>query len=731
MESKVTYCRLCPASCGLVVHVEDDQVVRARGNPANISSAGYTCTKGRNAPAAHHHPDRLTHHLRRRPDGGFDEITLATAVDEIAERLSSILTESGPEAIGSYWGTYSWRARATLPIGRAWWNAIGSHKTFSPITIDQASKTVSYGRTGVFTGAQHRLADSDVWMELGGNHPVSLQSAGWSSTNPTVHLREQKRRGLKLIVVDPRATELARAADIHLAVRPGTDAVLLAALLNVILAEGLDRPEFWKRHASHVDSLRAYLQPFTPAMAADLCGVAASDIVAAARMFGGGRRGMANGHTGTDMGPGGNPCEQLIGTLNILCGRFADEGETVPGSTVARTSPPPRAQVVPPDRRWESGWQSRLGYGLLPSPHCDFGELPATLLAEEILAPGPDPVRALMCVGGNPANAIPDTRRQLEALGSLELLVTVDAFMTETARLADYVIAPAMMFERADYDVVPGPSGIYSPPLVPRPGETIEDWEFFWRLGNVMGLDMRLGVDLSEGVGAFAKVPVGRRVSLRGEPPTSDAVLEMIADDDDMLGLLRRHPDGYAPPPSTTTVLGPEPGAEEARLDLFPPELPEEMTELLRVLAESRRRAYRLVVRRVKETFNGTGKNIPELHQGGTNPLYVHPDDLASLGLASGAAVTITSDHGAVPAITQADPTLRRGVVAMTHGWGGLDDQDAFAPGVGTNVNRLISPRGPTQRVLRMPIMTALPVDLAAHEVPAVPETSPRDQARR
>lgn len=718
METKVSYCRLCPASCGMEVDIEDDRVVRARARPANVSSAGYSCTKGRSAPSAHNHPDRVLRHLRRRPDGGFDEISLSTAVEEIAARLTSMLAESGPEAIGSYWGTYSWRATATLPIARSWWNAIGSHKTFSPITIDQASKTVSYARTGFYTGGPHRPDDSNVWLELGGNYPVSLQSAGWSSTNPTAQLREQRRRGLTLIVVDPRRTELARSADIHLAVRPGTDAVLVAAFLHVVFAEQLDRPDFWRRHAHNVDRLRAFVQEFTPAMAADVCGVDEHDIVAAARAFGHGSRGMASGHTGTDMGPGGNPCEQLIGALNIVCGRFAREGETVPGAALLGPPPAPRAAVIPPNRTWESGWRSRLGYGLLPSPHCNFGELPATLLAEEVLAPGPDPVRALMCVGGNPVNAIPDTARQVEALEALELLVTVDAFMTETARMADYVIAPTMMYERPDYHVVPGPVGLYSPPLVSPPGDTVEDWEFFWRLGTAMGLDMQLGDDRREGVGAFARIPAGRRMSLQGPPPTSDEVLAMIADDDETLDLLRRHPDGYAPPPASVTVLGPEPGTEEARLDLLPPELPEEMADLMRVLASSRRRAYRLVVRRAKETFNGTGKNQSELNQGGTNPLHIHPDDIASLGLTPGERITITSDHGRVHAVTRADDTLRRGVVAITHGWGDLDDEDPFAAGVGTNVNRLTSARGPSQRVLRMPMMSAVPVDLTAYESP-------------
>ncbi|MFC4946674.1 molybdopterin-containing oxidoreductase family protein [Pseudonocardia sp. GCM10023141] len=707
----ISYCRLCPALCGMLVDVADDKVVRVRADTANTSSAGYSCVKGRNAPSAHNHQDRILRHLRKRADGEFETISLQAAVDDIGERLTAILAESGPESIGSYWGTYAWRATATLPIAKAWWEAIGSHKTFSPITIDQASKTVTYGRTGAYVGGVHRLEDADVWMEVGGNQLVSLQSLGWSNTNPTVNLRDQRKRGLKLIVVDPRRTELARSADIHLQVRPGTDAVLLSAFLNVIFAEELDRPQFWGRYARNVEALRRYVRDTTPAVAAEICGVPEEDLHAAARMFGSGRCGMANGHTGTDMGPGGNPCEHLLNAINIVCGRFADEGDEIRAATLTGQAAEPRARVIGPYRKWESGWQSRLGYGLLPSPHSHFGELPATLLAEEVLAPGPDRVRALFSIGGNPVNAIPDTRRQVEAMKALDLLVTIDPFMTETARLADYVISPTMMYERADFNILNGAFGQYSPPVVPAPGDTVDEWEFFWRLGGAQRLDMRLGEGPSEGVGAFAAIPRGRPGALSGEPPSIDAVLEMIADDDQLLELLKEHPRGYAAPPRTVTVLGPL-DTDQDHLDLFPPEFPEEMGELRRVLEDSARRRYRLVVRRSKETFNGTGKNIPELNKGGTNPLYVNPDDLAELGLVSGDRVVATSDHGTVRAVTRADDSLRPGVVAMTHGWGGLEDEDPFAPGVGANVNNLISTRGPAQQVLRMPIMSALPVDI-------------------
>lgn len=725
METKVSYCRTCGAACGMLVDVENDKVVRARANANNTSSAGYTCVKGRNAHGGHNHPDRILRHLRRRRDGGFDEISLETAVEEIAERLSAIISESGPDSVGSYWGTYSWLATATIPVAKAWWRAIGSRKVFSPITIDQASKTVSWGRTGFYTGGFQRLDEADVWLEIGGNQLISLQSVGWANTNPFVTLKDQKRRGLKLIVIDPRRTELAKSADIHLRPRPGTDAVLLTAILNVIFEKGLDRPEFWGRYADNVDALKDYVRGTTPAVAAEVCDVPEEDIVAAAVMFGEGERGSANGHTGTDMGPGGNPCEQLLLTINIVCGRFVHQGDQVQSDALVGAPPLRHAQVIPPSRMWESSWRNRLGYGPLPSPFAASGELPATLMADEILEPGEDRVRALFSIGGNPVNAIPDQPRQVEAAKALDLLVNVDPFMTETSRLSDYIIAPTMMYERPDFAVIFGPFGIYTPAVVPPPGETVEEWKFFWLLGEAMGLDMELGVPNDAGLGAFGYVPPGRPTSLKGPLPSSDDMLAMIADDDALLEELKRHPDGYAAPEQLITVLGPAPGAEDNRLDLFPPEFPEEMDALRSVLEDSERRHYRLTVRRAKELYNNQGRNLPEINKGRTNPLYMHPEDLAAHGLASGARVTVTSDHGTVAVVTKADDTMRRGVVALTHGWGGLDDDDPFAAGVGANVNALMSTRGHSQRVLRMPIMTALPVDITPLADAPRPRTDP------
>lgn len=574
------------------------------------------------------------------------------------------IAKYGPDSVATYWGTGAWRQAATLPVAKAWWQAIGSRKAFSPITIDQVAKTVAVGRMGAYLGGHQTLEDSDVWLEIGGNQLISLQSLGWVNSNPTARLRAERQRGLRLIVIDPRRTELAAAADLHLQLIPGTDAVLIAAILNRILELKLDRPDFCRRYTRNADRLRSAVGRYSLSVASAICGIPEAEIAQAADIFGTARRGMANGHTGVDMGPHGNLVEHLLYSLNLLCGRFLTEGETYGDTSVVFDAAPRRAEVMPPLRAWERGWRSRHGYGLIPSPHAHAGELPATLLAEEILDEAPDRVRALVTIGGNPAVAIPDKKRIVSALSSLDLHIAIDPWLSETARLADYVIAPAMQFERPDFHTLAGLAyAVYTPALVPRPPGVLEEWQFFWLLGEAMGLDMSLGGTPQSALGGltFGGVPAGRRQALSGPLPSSDEILDAIADGGHQVSLdeVRRHPHGYLAEPRRRTVLPARESAQGERIDLMPDEVAAELAGVLDDAWYRSERGYRLIVRRARETFNSIGRQIDALRGHGVNPLSMHPDDLGRGRMSPGDAVEVRSDHGFVHGYAPTRPCAR------------------------------------------------------------------------
>jgi len=291
---------------------------------------------------------------------------------------------------------------------------------------------------------------------------------------------------------------VARFADVYLQPRPGEDPALLAALLHVVIREGLVDRGFVREHVSGFAELEAAVAPFTPHFAAERAGVAAAEIERAARVFGGARRGCGVAGTGPNMAPRGNLTEYLLLCLNTVCGRWRRAGEPVanPGALLPKAVPVAQAQA--PRRAFGFGETLRVR-GLANSA----AGLPTAALADEILEPGPGRIRALICVGSNPIAAWPDQHKTRRAMAALDLLVTLDMKLSATARLAHYVIAPKLSLE------VPGlsfsmealehtyvamgysePYAQYTPAIAaPPPGaDVIEEWEFFYGLAQRMGL---------------------------------------------------------------------------------------------------------------------------------------------------------------------------------------------------------------------------------------------------
>jgi anaerobic selenocysteine-containing dehydrogenase len=699
-QTRVTFCRICTPLCGLLVDVEDGRVTNVAGDPDHVLTRGFTCTKGRHLGELHHARDRFLTAQRKGPSG-LEPIPTEQAIDEIAARLTAIRETHGPESIALFVGTQTYTASLTFSFAGAWLRAVGSHKRFSTMTIDQSAKWVAQARLGTWAAGRQRFEDSDVWLLVGTNPLVSMQ--GGDLTGFPVHdgfrrLDEARARGLRLVVVDPRRTEVAAHADLHLQLVPGTDVVLFAALLRALLAEGLHDDAFCRDWVDGLDALRAAVEPVTADVASAITGVDASRIVDAARLFGSAQRGMAKTGTGPDMGPHANVAEHLVQAMNVVCGRFPRAGDRYAGSGVLSGRRRLHAQASSPMRTWERGFRSRFGVGTL------MGELPSPILPEEILEAGPDRVRALVVSGGNPAAAFPDQERIVTALRHLELLVTVDPFPTETAQLAHYVIAPTMAFERADdtrgYEhFYSEPFAQATVPILDRPGDVIEDWEFFYELASRMGLLLN----------------IGSRVWEAGTPrPTSDEMLRSFAPRaqvpyDEVLA--HAHGAEFEVEP---TVVEPPASDARARFDLLPADVARELRDALADLrdgahATSPARPYLLVVRRSKQVMNSLGRRVPIGEP--YNPCGAHPDDLAALGATSGDLLELSSEHGSITAVASADDTLRRGVMSITHCYGALPGDDADPRRYGANPARLLSLTEHRQPVSLMPWMSAIPVN--------------------
>ncbi len=709
----ISSCRICSGVCGLRLTIdENDKIVSARGDKGNPVTRGFACIKGLHVHETHYHPDRILHPLKLQADGSFKQIRLETALDEIAEKLQDIAQRHGHEAIAGFRGTANYLNLAANHMLPDWLASIGSNSFFSTMTIDQSAKWVAFERLGMWGAGLDPFDSAEVLMMVGTNPLVSMGTWNYPMQDPVKVMKEARQRGLKLVIIDPRRTETGHYADVLLQPLPGEDVTVVAGLLNIIFREGWHDAGFCSRYVNNVEGLMQAVEAYTPEYVARRADVSASDLYAAAKMFAEPvngpegmrrKRGSAASGTATNMGPHSNLAEHLVQCLNVICGRFAEAGSPVSNPGVVSPKFPRVAAVMPPNRSWEKGWRSRVdGLGTI------YGQKMSGVLAEEITTPGAGQLRALFVVGGNPVNAMPDQRKVVDALRDLELLVTIDPFMTNTGRLSHYVIPPKMMFERADLpsrDFEPFttlvPYAQYTPPVIPVPAgsELVDDWYVFWSLAKRMGKKVVFdGVELD-----------------MTSSPTTDELLAIITRNSVVpFEEVKRYPEGKLFD-SDPMVVQPAPAGELARFEVIPDDVKHELAAVFRETGHNEKYSFRLSVRRLREVHNTSfHNNVPAIKRAMPyNAAYLNPDDIADLGIASGDRVSITSAHGNITAIAEADKDLRRGVVSMSHGWGGLPD-DPAAPEKGTCVNLLIS-SGQRDPINGMSVMTGVPINVERH----------------
>jgi anaerobic selenocysteine-containing dehydrogenase len=672
-----TYCRICLNYCPIVATVADGRVARISGDRANPLWHGHTCVKGRTQHRRMYGPDRLLRSRKRTADGSYVPISSEDAMDEIADLLRAQIDQHGPRSVAYYTGTAMMANVLMNAVGMAFVEALGTPMVYTPATIDKPGKPLAKAMHGNWMAPHQGYHEPRVALLVGANPLISYEGApignpGW--------LSEQVASGMELIVIDPRRTETARRATIHLQPRPGTDVAILAGLVRVILEDDLvDRP-FVDRHVEGVEALGQALRPFSPGAVAASAGIESADLVSAARAFARAGRGFAFAGTGASMSDPGPLTEYLILCLESLCGHWLRAGERVENAPVLLPTPDYVAQASPPrPPRLDNPTRVR---GLMET----VAGLPTAALADEILLEGDGRVRVLICCGGNPVGAFPDRGKVIAALRKLDLLVQIDPVMSQTARLAHYVIAPKLPLETPDIsqwqDFLgfhgPGFGNLaahaqYAPAVVAPPGgaDVIGEWEFFYGLARRMGLSLRVTQSCFgyHGIQPFD-------VDMESKPGW-DELLEQLARGSRVpLDEVKRQPHGaiYDDPP---VVVRPSDPDWPHRLDVGNAEMLSALADrgarLSAPRLEGTGRDFVLICRRSREMLN-TWVNDGLTTGGRTfNPVCLHPSDLRELGVEDGAVVEIESAHGSVLAVAAGDPTLRRGVVTMTHGYGEID----------------------------------------------------------
>ncbi|MEU3946888.1 molybdopterin oxidoreductase family protein [Streptomyces sp. NPDC029526] len=710
-------CPLCEATCGLTLTVEDGRVTRARGDRDDVFSKGFICPKGAAFPALDSDPDRLRAPLVR-VDGVLREATWDEAFDAVAAGLRPVVERHGPHAVGVVLGNPNVHTMAGALYPPLLLAGLGTRSLFTASTVDQMPKHVSSGL--LFGDAQAipvpDLDRTDHLLLIGAN---PLESNGSLCTAPDFpgRLKALRARGGTLTVVDPRRTRTARLADRHVAVRPGTDAMLLAAMVTVLLDEGLTDLGGLAPHVQGADELAAALADFTPETVAPACDVDADTVRALARELAAAPTAAVYARIGSCTVPHGTLASWLVDVLNTLTGNLDRPGGALfPQAATDRTPRP-----AGPGRGFALGrWHSRV------SRHPEAkGELPLAALAEEIDTPTDEgtPVRALIAVAANPVLSAPDGDRLDKALESLDFMVSVDPYLNETSRHAHVVLPPPPPAQSPHHDFAFNTLAVrhqvrYTRPAVPlQPGRMAET-EIMARL--ILAATGQHGADPAAVDALVVDQTLGKAVRdpnspVHGRDP-QELAARLTGDNGperrlDMMLRLGPYGEGFGARPDGLTLerllahphgidLGPlRPRLPQplktvsGKVELLPGPITDDLPRLRAALAE-RPAGLVLVGRRHLRSNNSWMHNVPAL-TGGTNrcTLHIHPEDAGRLGVRDGEPVRVKGAGGEVITPAEVTTEVRRGVVSLPHGWGhdrpGTRLRHA-ATDPGVNVNQLL-----------------------------------------
>lgn len=728
--TRIGICKVCWAACPIEVTVADGRAVKVAGDRNSPIYGGYTCPKGRAMPEGHASATRVLHPMKRMPDGRYLPMPMEQAIDEIADRLKAIMAEHGPEAVAVYPGNGNLSNPINPVIGAMFIMAMGTwpDRFFSVQTIDQAGKVIAQALHGRWMAGPQPFATAGAWILVGTNPVISKQGL---MVNPGQAVKQAVKGGMKLIVVDPRETESAAHAFLHLPIQPGQDPTLLAGLLHVILGEDLHDAAFVADNAVGLDALKAAVAGFTPAHVARVTGLPAEQVVLAARTFAQAGSGCVVTATGAHFPLHGTLAEYLALCINTVCGRWVRAGEAHSQPHVLLPDVAIRAQPYAPYVPWDHDLKSRIN-GL---PRTVVGA-PTGTLPDEILTPGKGQVRALICSGSNPAVSLPDQARAGRALGALDLLVAIDVEMSNTARMADYVIPDRMAMETPGctqfsesmkyYGIWTGgyevPYAMYSPAIVEPPAgsDTIESWEFFYELAKRLGRQI-VYYGNAAGTGEhWDRHPVAFPLPLDRRPTTEEMFEAMCAGSRVSLDEVKRHRHGKVFDELDLTVLPRDAGCD-AMLQLADPTM---IAELGQVLAHdgdtelpSAEFPLLLTPRRTNEMMNSIGRTNPRLAgRRGYNPAFLNPADMARHGLAAGDLIRIRSRHGEIAGVAEPEARLRPGTLSMSHGFGTNPDEPDDPVGEGACTSRLMDANAAYDPIFGQPRMGAIPVAIRRAE---------------
>ncbi len=723
-------CHLCEAMCGVAIEMKDGHIAYIKGDENDPLSRGHICPKAVALQDLHEDPDRLRKPIRKTATG-WQEMDWDEAFDLVADRLHQTRQEHGRNSIGVYLGNPNVHNQGSLVATMPFLRAIGSQNRFSATSNDQLPHMLAslemFGHQILFPIPD--IDHTDLFICIGAN-PMASNGSLMTVPDFRGRLKALKQRGGKMIVVDPRRTETGRLADEFHFIRPGSDALLLMAMVHTLFEEHLVDTGPAERLVKDVDLLRLASLAFTPEAVSDHTGIAADDIRALARQLATTRKAALYTRMGTSTQRFGGVATWLAYCLNILTGKL-----DMPGGVLFTQ---PAIDLV--ELGAMSGQKGHFGkrHSRVKGLPEFAGEYPASTMADEILTPGEGQIRSFVTVAGNPVLSSPNGRRLDEALGGLDFMVSVDYYLNETTCHADVILPPTAALERSHYDLIFSMFAVrnvakYSEALFEAGPDTRHDWQILLELahrlekrrkGGRLPLRAELGWRTFKQIGPDPILDLLLRAGPYGADmgrvrgllqPAVDLVMDILPQRHPLRGLaklspLNRHWQELPKGLSLSALkenpngvdLGPlQPSLPErlftrdGRINLAPRRYLEDLGRLHDLLKTPADTELQLIGRRHVRSNNSWMHNSQRLVKGKDRcTLMIHPRDASRLGLQTTDAAGISADDRQIVLPVEITEDIMPGVVSIPHGWGHDREgtgQSVAAAHAGASINDVLS----------------------------------------
>ncbi len=709
-------CPFCEATCGLSVEVGDKSIISVRGDKNDPFSRGYICPKAHGLKEIYDDPDRLRRPVRRTANG-WEQISWEHAYEEVTTRLLEIRERHGNNAVGAYLGN-----PIVHDFGFMYFpflaRTLNSRSIFNASAIDTLPKEVT---TGLMFGGPFPATipvpdiDRTDYLLIIGANPMISHGSLMTMPDAPGRLNAVLERGGRIVVIDPRRTETAKLASEHHFIRPGADAAFLLAMVHTLFEENLVSLGAAEGLTAGLGRVESIARDFAPETVASFCGIAAENIRRIAHEFAAAPSAVCYGRLGTCVQEFGTLASWGCDLLNILTGNLDRAG-----GAMFTTSAVTLAGLSKGKPFEHARWKSRVS----GQPECG-GLLPSSTMAEEILTPGKDQVRAMILLMTNPLRSAANSHQLERAFKQLDFLVAVDFYINETTRYANVILPTPSPAEQPHYEY-----GLYhltvrnvakwSFAAVPHDEATPEAWEVLLNIGaRLMGMVDASTKQIDDAL--FAQL-AGTLVKRNAQWPglTMAEVNEKLGDTFgpsrtiDFLLRIGAYGDGFGRNPEGLSLaklratehgidLGPlQPRLAEiintpsGKIELAPPTMVNDIARM-RARMTNRDGEMLLIGRRNLRTSNSFMHNLPALVKGrDVCTLHISPSDAARVGVADGGAARITSRVGSIVAPVEVSDDLMPGVVSLPHGWGHNADASQISvakkhPGV--NANQLTDDR--------------------------------------